>query len=63
VLACADSRVPVELIFDAGIGDLFVVRVAGNVADVDETGTLEYGVEHLGHHGDRRARAMASAAR
>ena len=48
VLACADSRVPVELVFDAGIGDLFVVRVAGNVGDVDETGTLEYGVEHLG---------------
>lgn len=48
VLACADSRVPVELVFDAGIGDLFVVRVAGNVADTDEVGTLEYGVEHLG---------------
>lgn len=48
VLSCADSRVPVELVFDAGIGDLFVVRVAGNVADVDEVGTLEYGVEHLG---------------
>jgi carbonic anhydrase len=48
VLSCADSRAPVELIFDAGIGDLFVVRVAGNVASVDEIGTLEYGVEHLG---------------
>jgi carbonic anhydrase len=48
VLACADSRVPVELVFDAGIGDLFVVRVAGNVADTDEVGTIEYGVEHLG---------------
>jgi carbonic anhydrase len=48
VLSCADSRVPPELVFDAGIGDLFVVRVAGNVADVDEVGTLEYGVEHLG---------------
>lgn len=47
VLSCADSRVPPELLFDTGIGDLFVVRVAGNVADVDEIGTLEYGVEHL----------------
>jgi carbonic anhydrase len=48
ILSCADSRVPPEIVFDAGIGDLFVVRVAGNVADVDEIGTLEYGVEHLG---------------
>ena len=47
VLSCADSRVPVEMIFDVGIGDLFVVRVAGNVSDVDEIGTLEYGVLHL----------------
>jgi carbonic anhydrase len=35
------------MLFDQGIGDLFVIRVAGNVADVDEIGTLEYGVEHL----------------
>lgn len=48
VLSCADSRAPVEAIFDQGIGDLFVIRVAGNVADVDEMGTLEYGVDHLG---------------
>jgi carbonic anhydrase len=48
VLACADSRVPVELLFDQGIGDLFTVRVAGNVADTDEIGTVEYGVDHLG---------------
>lgn len=48
VLTCADSRVPPELVLDAGIGDLFVVRVAGNVADTDEVGTIEYGVEHLG---------------
>lgn len=47
ILSCADSRVPVELIFDQGIGDLFVIRVAGNVADTDEVGTLEYGVGHL----------------
>jgi carbonic anhydrase len=48
VLSCADSRVPAELVFDQGIGDLFVVRVAGNVADTDEIGTIEYGVDHLG---------------
>jgi carbonic anhydrase len=47
VLACADSRAPVEAIFDQGIGDLFVVRVAGNVSDTDEIGTIEYGVGHL----------------
>ncbi|CAN5658640.1 hypothetical protein BH09PLA1_BH09PLA1_21070 [soil metagenome] len=47
VLACADSRVPVELLFDQGIGDLFVIRVAGNVSDTDEIGTIEYGVGHL----------------
>ncbi len=48
VLSCSDSRVPVELLLDQGVGDLFVVRVAGNVADTDELGTLEYGVGHLG---------------
>jgi carbonic anhydrase len=48
VLACADSRAPVEVIFDAGIGDLFTVRVAGNVASTDEVGSIEYAVEHLG---------------
>ncbi len=47
ILSCADSRVPPELIFDAGIGELFTVRVAGNVADTDEIGTLEYGTGHL----------------
>lgn len=46
-LACSDSRVPVENIFDAGIGDLFVVRVAGNVCSDHEIGSIEYGVEHL----------------
>jgi carbonic anhydrase len=48
VLACSDSRVPVELIFDRGIGDIFVVRVAGNVAGPTEMGSIEYAVEHLG---------------
>jgi carbonic anhydrase len=47
VLGCADSRVPPEVIFDQGIGDLFVVRVAGNVAATDEIGSMEYAVDHL----------------
>jgi carbonic anhydrase len=48
VLACSDSRVPVEILFDQGIGDIFVVRVAGNVANVDETASIEYAADHLG---------------
>jgi len=48
ILTCSDSRVPVETIFDQGLGDLFVVRVAGNVAKTDEIGSIEYGTEHLG---------------
>lgn len=47
ILGCSDSRVPAEIVFDAGIGDLFIVRVAGNVSDVDEIGSVEYGVGHL----------------
>ena len=47
ILACSDSRSPVEVLFDRGVGDLFVVRVAGNVADESPLATIEYGVEHL----------------
>jgi carbonic anhydrase len=47
-LSCADSRVPVELLCDAGIGDLFLVRNAGNVAGRNELGSIEYSVDHLG---------------
>lgn len=47
VLTCSDSRVPAEIIFDQGIGDIFVVRVAGNVAATDEIGSMEYAVDHL----------------
>jgi carbonic anhydrase len=47
ILTCSDSRVPPELIFDQGIGDIFVVRVAGNVAAGDEIGSMEYAVDHL----------------
>jgi carbonic anhydrase len=47
ILSCSDSRVPPEIIFDQGLGDLFIVRVAGNVASDTELGSLEYGAEHL----------------
>ena len=48
VLSCADSRVPPEIVFDQGLGDLFVLRVAGNVVNDMIVGSLEYAVEHLG---------------
>ena len=47
ILGCSDSRVPPELLFDQGFGDLFVIRVAGNVIDTDVVGSIEYGVDHL----------------
>jgi carbonic anhydrase len=47
VLGCADSRVPAEIVFDQGLGDLFVVRVAGNVIDDHSLGSIEYAVDHL----------------
>lgn len=48
VLTCSDSRVPPELLFDQSLGDLFVVRTAGQVVDAVATGSIEYAVEHLG---------------
>lgn len=48
ILACSDSRVPVELIFDQGFGELFVIRVAGNVATPSQIGSIEYGITALG---------------
>jgi carbonic anhydrase len=48
VLSCSDSRVPPEVIFDQGLGDLFVIRLAGNILDDAALGSLEYAVEHLG---------------
>lgn len=48
IIACSDSRVPVEIIFDAGVGDLFVIRTAGHVPSRESLGSLEYAVRHLG---------------
>ena len=47
VVSCSDSRVPVELVFDTGPGELFVIRTAGNVVGSLEMGSLEYGIKHL----------------
>lgn len=48
ILSCSDSRVPPEVVFDKGLGEIFVVRVAGNVADPIVLGSIEYAAEHLG---------------
>lgn len=48
VLGCSDSRVPAEIVFDQGLGDLFVIRVAGNIATASERGSVEFGVGSLG---------------
>ncbi len=48
ILACSDSRVPVELIFDQGLGELFVIRVAGNIVAPSQIGSIEYAAARLG---------------
>lgn len=48
ILGCGDSRVVPELIFDQGVGDLFVLRIAGNIADDAVIASIEYAIEHLG---------------
>ncbi|AIF52957.1 carbonic anhydrase [Pelosinus sp. UFO1] len=48
VVCCSDSRVPPEIVFDQGLGDLFVVRTAGEVVDDIALGSVEYAIEHLG---------------
>lgn len=50
ILSCIDSRVPTELIFDQGLGDLFSIRVAGNVISDDVIGSMEFGAELAGAH-------------
>ena len=66
VLACSDSRTPPEIIFDRGLGDIFTVRVAGNVADRVVIESLDYSVKHLGVRvvmvlGHRRCGAVIAA--
>ena len=48
IIACADSRTPPEMVFDQNLGNLFVIRTAGNLIDDHALGSIEYGVEHLG---------------
>ena len=47
IVGCADSRVPPEIVFDQGLGDLFVLRVAGNIINDHSLGSIEYAVDHL----------------
>ncbi len=48
ILGCSDSRVPVEMVFDQGLGDLFVIRVAGNVVAASQIGSVEFAAERFG---------------
>ncbi len=48
ILGCSDSRVPTEIVFDQGLGDLFVIRVAGNIAAPSQIGSIEYAAAKLG---------------
>ena len=66
VLACADSRTSPELVFDQGLGDVFEIRVAGNVLNDETVGSIEYAVDHLGAQlivvlGHERCGAVAAA--
>lgn len=48
IVSCSDSRVPPEIVFDQGLGDLFICRVAGNIVNDENLGSIEYAVDHLG---------------
>jgi len=69
IIGCSDSRVPPELLFDAGFGELFIVRVAGNVISPEVMGTLQYAAVHLhtplfivlGHEGCGAVQAALAA--
>jgi len=69
IIGCSDSRVPPELLFDAGFGDLFIIRLAGNVISAEVMGTLQYAAVHLrtalfvvlGHEGCGAVQAALNA--
>jgi carbonic anhydrase len=66
IVSCSDSRVPPELVFDVSLGDIFVVRTAGEVVDTVALGSIEYAIEHLGTHlivviGHQRCGAVSAA--
>lgn len=66
IVSCSDSRVPPELIFDVSLGDIFVIRTAGEVVDKVELGSIEYAIEHLGTRlivvlGHQRCGAVSAA--
>ena len=66
IVSCSDSRVPPELVFDVSLGDIFVVRTAGEVVDEVVLGSIEYAIEHLGTHlivvlGHQRCGAVSAA--
>jgi carbonic anhydrase len=69
ILGCSDSRVPPELVFDAGFGDLFIIRVAGNVISPEVMGSMQYATTHLktqlivvlGHEGCGAVQAALAA--
>src|SRR6185436_17445744 len=48
ILGCSDSRVPAEIVFDQGLGDLFVIRVAGNIVSPSQVGSVEFAAERFG---------------
>ena len=59
VLGCSDSRVPAEIVFDQGLGDLFVIRVAGNIVAPSQIGSVEFAADAVRHAARRRARPLA----
>ena len=62
ILSCSDSRAPVELIFDQAIGDIFSVRLAGNIASKDAIGSLEFGIKYLKRRTSVKSRGAPSIA-